>query len=300
MARDHPSVARFQNDLAMSHNNVGVSREETGDFQGALESYGQAIEIQTKLLRNDPARAHYRDMLAESLGNLARLKKDMGDREGALSSYEKALDIQEKLVREYPTVADYACRLARTQIGLGLIRFRTEPRRALGSLIEAVNILSKLVHEHPSIEVYQHDLADAHQNLGALLSTTGDLLDALGTIQSSLQIRSTLAELHPSDARLRTSLAGGYYERASILARLGSRSGKNRGPGSAQESGKSREYSDRAMEALRQAVRAGWKATEQTRKDPDLAPLRAREDFRVLLMDMEFPAEPFADPIRKP
>jgi hypothetical protein len=50
---------------------------------------------------------------------------------------------------------------------------------------------------------------------------------------------------------------------------------------------------DRAMAALRGAVAAGYRNLDQFRGDPDLLPLRERDDFRLLLMDLALPAEPF-------
>jgi len=46
-------------------------------------------------------------------------------------------------------------------------------------------------------------------------------------------------------------------------------------------------YADRAMALLRQAVTRGFKDAAHMKKDPDLQPLRAREDFKKLLADLE-------------
>jgi hypothetical protein len=51
------------------------------------------------------------------------------------------------------------------------------------------------------------------------------------------------------------------------------------------------------MAALRAAVAAGWSNVVHTARDPDLAPLHERPDFRALLaklFDNGFPADPFA------
>jgi hypothetical protein len=44
---------------------------------------------------------------------------------------------------------------------------------------------------------------------------------------------------------------------------------------------------DRAIELLKQAVAAGWNDVEQTKQDTDLDPLRARGDFKKLLVELE-------------
>jgi eukaryotic-like serine/threonine-protein kinase len=48
------------------------------------------------------------------------------------------------------------------------------------------------------------------------------------------------------------------------------------------------------MVELRQAVDGGIKPLEDYRTDPNLDPLRGREDFRALLMDLAFPVDSLA------
>jgi hypothetical protein len=56
-------------------------------------------------------------------------------------------------------------------------------------------------------------------------------------------------------------------------------------------------FAARAVEQLVQARHAGYFANSanlaELRKDPDLDPLRARRDFRMFLLDLAFPADPF-------
>jgi hypothetical protein len=51
---------------------------------------------------------------------------------------------------------------------------------------------------------------------------------------------------------------------------------------------------DQAMADLRRAAAMGWRDLAYCRYEPALAPLRGREDFRLLLLDLAFPADPFA------
>ena len=53
-----------------------------------------------------------------------------------------------------------------------------------------------------------------------------------------------------------------------------------------------------AVQTLEEAIAAGWNDAGKTSRDPDLAPLRDRDDFRRLLaelFDRGFPADPFAE-----
>jgi hypothetical protein len=49
-----------------------------------------------------------------------------------------------------------------------------------------------------------------------------------------------------------------------------------------------------AIETLRRAFSDGYTNAENLRIDPELDPLRDRNDFRDLRLDLAFPAEPFA------
>jgi tetratricopeptide (TPR) repeat protein len=70
--------------------------------------------------------------------------------------------------------------------------------------------------------------------------------------------------------------AGQWYDFACVYALA---SGKS--------ADKKKEYADRAMDLLRQAVKAGWNDAAHMQKDTDLDPLRGREDFRKLLAELE-------------
>ena len=49
-----------------------------------------------------------------------------------------------------------------------------------------------------------------------------------------------------------------------------------------------------AMAWLRRAVAAGYRNPAYLASDSDLDPLRSRDDFRALMADLAFPADPFA------
>jgi serine/threonine-protein kinase len=65
-------------------------------------------------------------------------------------------------------------------------------------------------------------------------------------------------------------------------------------PGSGMTASEGRAEADRAMHWLRQAVDAGYRNVALMQRDHDLDPLRSRPDFQLLLMDLEFPDDPFA------
>jgi hypothetical protein len=52
---------------------------------------------------------------------------------------------------------------------------------------------------------------------------------------------------------------------------------------------------DQAMIDLRQAAAMGYRIPAAYRYEPALTPLRGRDDFQLLVMDLAFPAHPIAD-----
>jgi hypothetical protein len=60
--------------------------------------------------------------------------------------------------------------------------------------------------------------------------------------------------------------------------------------------GAATDLADQAMADLRRAAAMGWRNLAQCRYAPALAPLRGRDDFRLLLLDLAMPAEAFAAP----
>jgi hypothetical protein len=65
-------------------------------------------------------------------------------------------------------------------------------------------------------------------------------------------------------------------------------------PGSGVTAAEGRAEAERAMATLRRAVAGGYRDRANMRTDTDLDPLRSREDFRLLMMDLAMPGEPFA------
>ena len=55
-----------------------------------------------------------------------------------------------------------------------------------------------------------------------------------------------------------------------------------------------RAEADRAMTWFRRTIDGGYRPPTQVLAEPVLNPLRSRPDFRLLVMDLAFPKDPFA------
>jgi hypothetical protein len=64
--------------------------------------------------------------------------------------------------------------------------------------------------------------------------------------------------------------------------------------GSCVSAAEGSEETTRAMGWLRRKVGVGYRNANVVRIESALDPLRSRDDFRLIMMDLAFPAEPFA------
>ena len=120
------------------------------------------------------------------------------------------------------------------------------------------------------------DAPNYRSHLAGTLRRRGLARRALGdTAGASADARWALALL---DA-LPSCAANAWYETACCHAVLA-------GPSTAE--------ADRAMDLLRRAVAMGFRDVHDLRTESALEPLRSRDDFRLLMMDLAFPTDPFA------
>ena len=81
------------------------------------------------------------------------------------------------------------------------------------------------------------------------------------------------------------------FEAACCRAALSGLAGR---AGSGVSAGEATSEADAAMSLLWEAVGMGYRNTDAYLTADALDPLRDRDDFRLLMMDLVFPAEPFA------
>jgi hypothetical protein len=86
--------------------------------------------------------------------------------------------------------------------------------------------------------------------------------------------------------------ANDAYNAACFLARCVPLAEKDKQLADAKRKELARAYADKALAALRQAIQGGYKDVAHMKKDPDLAAVRDREDFKKLLTELEAAAKP--------
>ena len=88
------------------------------------------------------------------------------------------------------------------------------------------------------------------------------------------EIAEAMIKEPPLDARIYFHSACGFALSAGAAASL---------PPSAESARRVRHYTDRALDALRLALKRGWRSAEEVATDPDLDPIRTDPGFVALL-----------------
>jgi tetratricopeptide (TPR) repeat protein len=200
---------------------------------------------------------------------------------------------------------------------------------AARSLEQAREVAARLVNTHPEDERCRIDLAAAYDDLGVIYGAMGKLRDALSCFDKAQLIHRQLIAADTSASAHRTNAArtllhrgnalqkcgrpaeaasafrqsitileeqshrtsGDYYDIAcaqSLLSGLASQSG------SGLTAAEGQAEADHAMNSLRLAAASGWRNPAWMASDTDLNPIRSRPDFQSLVLDLGFPADPFA------
>ena len=84
----------------MTLNNLGALQYKKNEFEDALKSYKEALEIYRKLAQANPQA--YLPYVAGTLNNLGLLQYDKNAFDDALKSYKEALEIKRKLAQANP------------------------------------------------------------------------------------------------------------------------------------------------------------------------------------------------------
>jgi serine/threonine-protein kinase len=282
LAAEHPSVPEYRRSLAVGHARVGLLLEATGDLARTLAEYRKGQELVRALAAEHPEVPEYRRELAISHSRVGGLLTTAGKPALALRELESACSLLEDLARAGPTVPDYRDRLAVVLNAMGgALRELGRPGEARDRHARAVALAEGLASAYPKVPLYRARLAEGLRLLAGLELAAGDDARAVADARRAVGL---LEGLPARDARQWFGLACARATLATATGRDGP------GPSTALAFG----LADRAIDDLRRAVAMGYRNAAQYRYEPALAPLRGRDDFQLLMMDVTMPANPIA------
>jgi serine/threonine-protein kinase len=283
LADHNPTVTDFQGSLANSYNNLGLLLSNRGRLAAADAEYRKALAIQQELADDNPSVTDFRSRLALSHHNIGHLLSNTGRPAEAEAEYRRALAIYQRLADDNPRIPEYRRGISSSLNNIGdLFTDTGHASEAIDCFVRSRDTLGAVVKENPSVADNRNTLAFSFSGLGRARRRAGNPRAAVEDLRRAIALREGLAAI---TLEARYDLARNW----ALLAGLAAEEGTGLAPAEAKS------HSDRAMNALRHVVAEGFRAPK-TSTEPDFDPLRSRPDFQRLLLDLAFPAEPFAPP----
>ena len=278
-----PKNDQARSELAQLHHNISLLLEKTGDLGASLDSCRRSLEIRQKLVLEKPETVEHRVNLRFSVQSLALLHARLGHLDEALIEWDHSRSIAEELVKFQPDIPEHRNTLATAHTNRSDFLRQSTGRiqEARAGYERAIEIREELVKTYPRVTQYRSYLAYSVRRLGLVRWAAGDVV---GAVDDTRKARTLYEGLPVRSVEER-------YEQACCHAALMGLAGKT-GSGLSAEVVESE--ADQAMELLREAVAKGFRDARTMKLEIALDPLRSRPDFQLLMMDLAFPARPFA------
>jgi serine/threonine protein kinase len=321
LAVDFPGRHEVRRALGMSHNNFGWIFQSTRRPEKAEAAFRDAVANQKLAVANFPDRPEFRLELACYLVNLGNLIRDKGLLKEAEVLYAEALPIHENLVAVYPNRPDFRAELAAGHNNVGLLlRDKGLLRDAEAAQAKALAIQKQLAALFPDVSDYSNAVAGTLFNLANVAGRRRDFAAARSLLDEALPYHQAALKRNPRHSDFR------QYYRNSLLELTRTHAGQGDRPGALKVATKGHDlgwdpardaygaacmlaqcvpivekdeklavasrqaemafYAEEAMAMLRDAVAQGYKDTDHIEADKDVDPLRSREDFKTLIVEL--------------
>jgi serine/threonine protein kinase/tetratricopeptide (TPR) repeat protein len=305
LADDFPDEPEYRADLSDTHSNLGTVLSGLGSDAAAETDYRTALAIQKALVEKLPTVPRYRGVLARRHNSLGLVLLKLRKPEAAETEFRAALAVQKQLVADFPDVPVYAVDLAGTSCNFGNMVRARNAEEALNWYRQAVQLLTPLAERQPPPANARPYLRNSHWGRAVTLQGLKRFADAVpdwdralelddGRLRNEFKVQRAwcLAHVDPSAAVTAVEQlvkdgdlpAQWVYGAAGVTAAASQRA-KDRTEGD--------KHAARAVELLHRARDGGY-FKDKTRisgfkRDPAFDPLREREDFKKLLLELDEP-----------
>ncbi len=270
-----PQSTKYLSDLAVSYHNLGTLQGHSGHVAEAIEAYHQAVGIRRRLLRIAPSVIHYRRDLAVNCNNLGQLHQKSKDHQAALQCFDEAIELFRQLASDHPE--EYA---HRSCLG-GALNNRAMAYRSLGNQEESESAFRAAIEHQQEARELRPDVVEIRHFLSNHLANLAELLRDQGRLQEAVDVTLTRKQLWPDDPDRLFGVAVELAQAASIES---------------EEDGALDEYrlewTDAALAALQEAVRAGFSNSDQIRQEPGFDFLHEHPEFTAILSRIDQDREP--------
>jgi tetratricopeptide (TPR) repeat protein len=210
-----------------------------------------------------------------SLQRQGRFADSEGEQRASLAGWQEAAEIDPGNTYLRDMVATGHNNLADSVRALG----RTAEARE--GYERAIAIRERLIEEEPENPMYRSHLAWSQRRRGLTRAKLGDAAGAAADARRALALWDALPTRSPEE----------WFETACAHAALAGLAGRD-GSGIAADA--VAPEADAAIRSLRTAVEMGYRDVLNLRDERALDPLRDRSEYRLLMMDLAIPTDPFA------
>jgi serine/threonine-protein kinase len=322
LIRRVPNSPRFRDQLGSVRRSRGNQHFRMRRYADAAGEYREARRIMTDLVRANPDNETYRMNLALTCSDLGSALRNAGASEEALGPLREACDACDRYLTSHPEDLAYRKEYIETlgELGAALVSLRRHDEGS-AALRRSVDLAAEYCKHDPTDIFLRGDMMIFLGNLGSTLTRAGRHRDAVAEYERSraisreifggtgwshgvgmaglqVSLATSLREIGRPDeaealvAEARRELGddpGNYWQLAGYEARGAALLAQAGGDPAAVKALK-----DRAMASLRRAVDLGFTELADIRDVAWFDSLRDREDFRLLMLGLAFPADPFA------
>jgi tetratricopeptide (TPR) repeat protein len=215
---------------------------------------------------------------------LAHTLRDLNKLDEAVAAFHKAITIRELLVEEHPKVEEHTENLGFSYYWLArTLRDLNKLDEAVAAFHKTITIRELLVEEHPKVAEYTERLGFSYYYLGELNASVGDYVNAaiLGERIAQLKV--------PDDQPDARGL--NLYNAACLFSVVSGAAAKDENLPEADRATLADKHAARALALLKEDRTLGYfkdpEILAHMKKDPDLDPLRDRDDFKQLVKELE-------------
>jgi tetratricopeptide (TPR) repeat protein len=272
LASVNPDMLQYSRDLANCWRETGNLQMIAKHPAEAAASYEKARVIMDRIVRRDEKSGELQSDRAKCYFDLGGANERLNKSADAQLNYLQSAEIRKKLVASEPGNLFYRCDLGLTLGNVAACQLKQgQVDQALDNARSAVAQLELAFTGAPQVGMFRRYLIGAYGRHADVSLRAGKITDAVATTRKR-------RELCTSNGAQLFSCACAFARAATMVQETAAASSS-----SVQRVA---DYTQLALETLRQAVKAGFKDVEQMTKNEALAGLKSHPEFEALLAEI--------------